>query len=250
MLLTYFTVIVGYLNDGRTASSLEHYFRPIKKEAEALRKGTSKGIEVTSWIDSKPPCYCFCVSFRRISFRFSFCHPSLPVINHSFLTEHLLPISTAIAAQYGEGVTGKAVSTYFERAKKDSHWNVANSIEENGGANTKAPRKPRTPKSKKERVEGADESPTKKKTPLNKTQGGRVAKTPGSGRGRVAINYAEDENEDDNEDINLKGEHDEEAEDDMAIHANGNGHGMGNGDWSNSGDVYYDPEDEYGGVEA
>jgi hypothetical protein len=50
MLLTCFTVMVGYLNDGRTASSLEHFFRPIK-EAEALRNGTSKGIEVTFWTD-------------------------------------------------------------------------------------------------------------------------------------------------------------------------------------------------------
>jgi hypothetical protein len=153
---------------------------------------------------------------------------------------------TAIAAQYGEGITGKAVSTYLERAKKDPHWNIANSIQENGGA----AKKPRTPKAKK--VQGADESPTKRKTPLNKTQSGRVAKTPGSGRGRSAkINYAaEDENEDDNEDVNVKGEHDEEAEDDMAVHANGNGHDMGNGDWSNSGEVYYDPEDDFDGVEA
>jgi hypothetical protein len=160
---------------------------------------------------------------------------------------------TAIAAQYGEGVTGKAVSTYFERAKKDPHWNRANSIEENGGSATKA-RKPRTPKPKKEKVDGdVDDSPTKKpKTPLNKTQGGRVAKTPGSGRGRPAKNYAEpEENEDDNEDFHVKGEHDEEADDDMAVqHANGNGHDMGNNGWSNSGDVYYDPEDEYDGVEG
>jgi hypothetical protein len=57
MLLTCFTAIVGYLNDGRTASSLEHFFRPIKKEADALRNGTSKGTAAsTSWIDSKPPC--------------------------------------------------------------------------------------------------------------------------------------------------------------------------------------------------
>jgi hypothetical protein len=162
---------------------------------------------------------------------------------------------TAIAAQYGEGVTGKAVSTYFERAKKDPQWNRANSIEENSGS-AKKPRAPRTPKAKKEKFEGdADDSPTKpKKTPLNKTQGGRVAKTPGSGRGRPVKNYAEpeDENEDDNEDVNVKGEHDNEADDDdMAVqHANGNGHGMGNNNWSNSGDVYYDPEDEYDGVEG
>lgn len=85
---------------------------------------------------------------------------------------------------------------------------------------------------------------------MNKTQGGRVTKTPGSGRGRPAkIAYdAEEENEDDNEDINIKGEHDEEAEDDMAVHSNG--HDIVNGDWSNSGDVYYDPEDEYDGAEA
>jgi hypothetical protein len=135
------------------------------------------------------------------------------------------------------------VSTYFERAKKYPHWNRANSIEENSGS-AKKPRAPRTPKAKKEKVEGdADDSPTKpKKTPLNKTQGGRVAKTPGSGRGRPAKNYARaEENEDNNND---------EADDDMAVHANGNGHDMGNGDWTNSGEVYYDPEDDYNGVEA
>jgi hypothetical protein len=88
---------------------------------------------------------------------------------------------------------------------------------------------------------------------LNKTQGGRVAKTPGSGRGRPAKNYARaEENEDNNnnEDVNIKGEHNDEADDDMAVHANGNGHDMGNGDWTNSGEVYYDPEDDYNGVEA
>jgi hypothetical protein len=88
---------------------------------------------------------------------------------------------------------------------------------------------------------------------LNKTQGGRVAKTPGSGRGRPVKSYAEpeDENEDDDEGFNVKGEHDDEADDDMAVqHANGNGRNMGNNDWSNSGDVYYDPEDEYDGAEA
>jgi hypothetical protein len=54
MLLTRFTAIAGYLNDGRTFSSLQHYFRPIKKEAEALRNGTKGTAASASWNHSKP----------------------------------------------------------------------------------------------------------------------------------------------------------------------------------------------------
>jgi hypothetical protein len=133
-----------------------------------------------------------------------------------------------MAAQYSEGVTGKPVSTYFERMKKDPSWDIANSMPDDGSA-LKVAKEPRTPRAKKEKVEGADEPPTNK-TPLNKTQRSRVAMTPGSGYGRPAkiASGAEEENEDKDEDVNALGEYNEEAEDDMAVH--GNGHDIGNSD--------------------
>jgi hypothetical protein len=50
MLLTCFTVIASYYNNGRIPSRLEHFFYPIRKEAEALRNGISKGIAISTSI--------------------------------------------------------------------------------------------------------------------------------------------------------------------------------------------------------
>jgi hypothetical protein len=56
----------------------------------------------------------------------------------------------ATASAFGEGASGKAVSTYFERLKRDPQWNLANSIAENGSGSSPAknatPKKPRAPK--------------------------------------------------------------------------------------------------------
>jgi hypothetical protein len=57
----------------------------------------------------------------------------------------MLTSSIATASAYGEGASGKAVSTYFERLKREPHWNLANTIAENGSSPAKnaTPRKPR-----------------------------------------------------------------------------------------------------------
>jgi hypothetical protein len=42
-------------------------------------------------------------------------------------------IFLAIADKFGEQTTAKAISTRFERYKKEPHWNLTNTISENGG---------------------------------------------------------------------------------------------------------------------
>ncbi|KAH8782157.1 hypothetical protein BGZ57DRAFT_926143 [Hyaloscypha finlandica] len=184
------------LKDGRTPSSLEHTFRPIKKEAEAMKAGTS------------------------------------------------------IAREYGEGVTGKAVSTYFERARKDPNWNRANTTEENGSAQkNQTPRKRKAP-AKKIKDEGDDdeedtgsnfdETPTKKKATLHKVQSGRVKKPSPRSRA-VPSSYAE-LSENDGEDGAVNEESIENGSDGFIDNGYHNGNGNGNAD---NGMIGYDDEDPY-----
>jgi hypothetical protein len=167
-------------------------------------------------------------------------------ISHTILTEHWLTISIAIASSYGEGASGKAVSTYFERAKKDPQWNLANTIAENGagsGSATKAkatPRK-RAPKAKKNSSTSDDEDTeifnTPSKTPLNKVASGRVTKkaTPRSASKKVA-NYAEPESEDEEDDEMIKGE--PEGFEDIQYNGNGNGNGKSHSNGTGNGYAY------------
>jgi hypothetical protein len=98
----------------------------------------------------------------------------------------------AIADKYGEDTTAKAVSTRFERLKKEPDWlgNDGVSRTNNKIAGPKStPRKTNKPKKsaagKGNSEEGDNNSddeelentPTKAKGLLNKTQGGRVTKT-------------------------------------------------------------------------
>ncbi len=90
-------------------------------------------------------------------------------------------------------MTGKAVSTRFERLKKEAHWDLTNSIAgnnsaSNGNSNGNTPVKPKATPRKKKPVAAAGSSnedddedfdekkATTKKSNLNKTQGGRVSK--------------------------------------------------------------------------
>lgn len=86
-------------------------------------------------------------------------------------------------------MTAKAVSTRFERLKKEPQWQLTNSLSgSNGAGNGIAPVKPKAAPRKKKNVaatgssngdddEDFDEKkPTPKKSTLNKTQGGRVSK--------------------------------------------------------------------------
>jgi hypothetical protein len=81
------------------------------------------------------------------------------------------------------------VSAYFERARKDPFWNLANTTEENTSTQKETPRKAKTTprkarasdkKAQKDGDGSGDEDfeveTPSKKTPLNKVQQGRVAK--------------------------------------------------------------------------
>lgn len=105
----------------------------------------------------------------------------------------------AIAKEYGEGISGKAVSTYFERARKDPHWNLSNTATENGVTPTKGRTPKTTPRKrtvKKEEDDDEDEgvATPSKKTPLNKVKNGRVTKqnTP---RARVPAMHIDEEDD-------------------------------------------------------
>jgi hypothetical protein len=220
-LLLTFNSHCAYLNDGTTAPALEHRFRPIKKEALAMKAGTSttKFAQITSLNSAPPP----------ISLRF------LPLlILHKILTDHWLTISIAIASNYGEGASGKAVSTYFERAKKDPQWNLANTIVENGagsGGATKAKATPRKKAKKNSSISDDEDTEmfnTPSKTPLNKVASGRITKkaTPRSASKKIA-NYAEPESEDEEDEEMIKGE--PEGFEDIQYNRNGNGHSRSNG---------------------
>jgi len=94
-----------------------------------------------------------------------------------------------IADKYGEDVTAKAVSTRFERLKKEPQWQLTNSLSgSNGASNGNAPVKPKAAPRKKKNIDAAgscnedddedfdEKKPSPKKSTLNKTQGGRVSK--------------------------------------------------------------------------
>ncbi|KAG9236713.1 hypothetical protein BJ875DRAFT_362080, partial [Amylocarpus encephaloides] len=123
------------------------------------------------------------------------------------------------AREYGEGVSGKAVSTYFERAKKDPQWNLTNTIAANlGGASAKTtPKKRGTPNKRKSTAakktaicdddDSDDEeqiSPKKQKTVLSKVCSGRVTKSSGRNASKVINNY--DKETDENEEMGVKEE--------------------------------------------
>lgn len=82
-----------------------------------------------------------------------------------------------MANGFGQGVTGKAVSERFLRMKKERPWDLSINRDA-GGASTPRKKTPKKgPKSEDNDDDEEDlETPSKKKTPLNKVQNGRVAK--------------------------------------------------------------------------
>jgi hypothetical protein len=165
------------------------------------------------------------VSFHLVS--------PLPVIKPlNSLRRSIANFFEAVAEKFGQGATGKAISTRFERAKKETAWDLSINREvENGSAAKSTPRGRKakvTPKKTMDSYSDDEESnfgetPSKKKTPLNKVQGARVQKIQnGSGRGRKTgqVNYIEPEDEDFEE---IKGEQEDEDDDNYPV--NGNGYG-------------------------
>jgi hypothetical protein len=256
--------IALHLDDGTTEYALNHRFRPIKKDAQAMRAGTL--------LCCTPPCFSHsfnayqilifklrkvskylrfpAVSLRLVSF--SLPRPAIKSLNS--LRRSIANFFEAVAEKFGQGATGKAISTRFERAKKETAWDLSINREvENGSAARSTPRSRKakvTPKKAMDSNSDDEESnfgetPSEKKTPLNKVQGARVQKVQnGGGRGRKTgpVNYVELEDEDFEE---IKGE--QECEDEGHYPVNGNGYGghdqmeftdaFGGGDGH---EIYYD----------
>lgn len=72
-----------------------------------------------------------------------------------------------------------------------------------------------------------DETPTKKKTPLNKVAGGRVTK-PSSARSKRSVNYTESDHEDDEVDEDFTIVKAQPASNPFAPNGHSNGNGNGN----------------------
>lgn len=171
-------------------------------------------------------------------------HPRL----HSFERTHAdYSFLAAISQNFGEGVTGRAVSERMLRMKKEPDWNLANTMAENLAPQKSTPGKRATNKStptssaKKgfkmnmndggsadDDDESFDPSPSKKKGALNKVKSGRIAKP--HGRASQA-SYAEETDEDE-EQYPVKGE-------DGADNMNGYHHGNGYDDDGHE-DQYFD----------
>jgi hypothetical protein len=100
-------------------------------------------------------------------------------------------VFTAIAEKYGQDCTAKAVSTRFERLKKEPEWDLTSdpsaNVDNSGGAVPKTPtrgaipRKRKTPAKKTKTEDGSEEddneqfSPSKKES-TRKVANGRVTK--------------------------------------------------------------------------
>ena len=118
-----------------------------------------------------------------------------------------------MAGQFGQGVTGKAVSERFVRMKKEPYWNLSIDTDTTGDGSTPTKATPRkrgprgTPKSAKAAAamngsgEDDDEgsefgaTPSKKKTALNRVKNGRVSK-PKGGKGANGSFTEPDEDDD------------------------------------------------------
>lgn len=112
----------------------------------------------------------------------------------------------AIADKYGEGTTAKAVSTRFERLKKEPSW-LTNGISGNNGTPPKVRanngvRRAKNAAASGEQANSDDEevpvTPTKKtpkKEPINRTQAGRVTKARTQQKALQSI-YVESDNDD------------------------------------------------------
>jgi len=106
-ILTSLAEMTKYFDDGTTAYALEHVFRRLKAEAKIARAGTTHHSLVY-----RPP---FSTNFLASSSISSFPHllPVTTIHTHSRKQANL--VFVAVADKFGEGTTGKAISTRFER---------------------------------------------------------------------------------------------------------------------------------------
>lgn len=142
--------------------------------------------------------------------------------------------------------------------KKEPHWDRTKTIADisiDGNSKTSTPRKPRTPKGKKAAAQddGDDEeqefdTPSKKKTPLNKVKGSRVTK---GSRAKQTPSYAGQDVEDDEEEV----DDDRQVKmEDVPVSYNG-GSGSGDHEYGHSGyavtgadesENFYNAAEDYG----
>lgn len=155
----------------------------------------------------------------------------------------------AIAGQYGQGVTGKAVSERIVRMKREESWNLNNNNNRaTGGAgdgSAKSTPRKRTPSKKKvEQYTGSNEdddedfnfsTPSKTKTPLNKVKNGRVVKKQQKDDRNMLSSFTDIDNDDDEVQIVKK-----EAKPQMSFNGMENGQGFSRG----FGHSYVEDQDE------
>ncbi|TGO85062.1 hypothetical protein BPOR_0435g00050 [Botrytis porri] len=228
-----------WLDDGTTIAALEHRFRPIKAAAK-----------------------------NDLDIFYPF-HPGVDI------THLRLHISFSTAEKFGDGVTGKAVSTRLERMRKEPAWDLDSPPGTNDslGTTPKKARAQRTPKKSAKKAatssnEGDDvsdmdmASPSKKGSPvkkenLNKVKGSRVEKKPATPSRAAKSNIksyvdSDDEGDDDliikDEDVGAydfgraaDGDEDMLGGGGFGGHGHGNGHVM-EGDDVEEEDVFYDDE--------
>ncbi|PQE06651.1 hypothetical protein CJF31_00009776 [Rutstroemia sp. NJR-2017a BVV2] len=167
-------VLFSLVVQSTAVRALLHFFQLIMSSTLTL------SIAMANWLDDGTTAYALEHRFHEVK----------KIAKDGPCNYPLLLFSTA--EKFGDGATGKAISTRFERMRKEEAWNLSISTNSDAAAPKGTPRKPRTPGSgggrkknpktpKKVEDDGDDgseiESPSKiKKENLKKTVVGRVTK--------------------------------------------------------------------------
>ncbi|OBT78598.1 hypothetical protein VF21_02283 [Pseudogymnoascus sp. 05NY08] len=213
-----------------TKWAIDNRFRSLKTDAKRIGDALASGLDpITLDIPSEIAAYYGDCTAYALDHRFR-------KIKQSAKEMRAGRDGNSIAEKYEEGVTAKAVSTRFERLKKESSW-LGNSA--NGDApRSAAPKAPRTPKKKAVKKNVSDEdneddeepeiSPLKftPKDQLNKTVGGRVIKARTPRKAAAAIpTYVESGAEDDEYDDGNSDEDTEEKVSGIVVKSESNEYG-------------------------
>ncbi|KAF7944706.1 uncharacterized protein EAE97_005339 [Botrytis byssoidea] len=194
-----------------TKGGIEFQFRAFKANARRQREAFEAGIDpqtlniaMAKWLDDGTTTSSLEHRFRPIK----------------------AAAKNATAEKFGDGATGKAISTRFERMRKEPAWNLHSPPGTNDSLGTpKKARAQRTPKKSAKKAaassneEGDDESdlemgtPSKKGSPvkketINKVKGGRVEKKPAtpSRAAKTGIKSYVDSDDEGDDDLIIKDE--------------------------------------------
>ncbi|KAH8805948.1 hypothetical protein F5884DRAFT_755497 [Xylogone sp. PMI_703] len=214
--------IAKHFGSDCTKSGIEWQFRAIKAGArlqvEAVKAGADpKDVNIATLKGGNDS--------KEIALYYDDCTAS--ALEHRFrpIKKQAAELRSAIAKKYGEGVTAKAISTRFERLKKEPHANLENSFNENEST-PKSARVRGTPKSGGKKAasvkmdsfstvdnmtQGTSEddedelyqsfpSTPSKKPSINKVQSGRIMKSkppsrPGQAGGITTPYILDDDND-------------------------------------------------------